>query len=91
MEKTNPTLQDLIDQLAHKTKEVKLGGGQARIDLEHQKRKLTARERIEYLIDKESRFLEIGTFAADGLYDEEGAAARRRSRARSACRRPRPR
>lgn len=72
MEKTNPTLQDLIDQLAHKTKEVKLGGGQARIDLEHQKRKLTARERIEYLIDKESRFLEIGTFAADGLYDEEG-------------------
>lgn len=72
MEKTNPTLQDLIDQLAHKTKEVKLGGGQARIDLEHQKGKLTARERIGYLIDKESRFLEIGTFAADGLYVEEG-------------------
>lgn len=72
MEKTNPTLQDLLDQLAQKTKEIRLGGGQARIDSEHQKGKLTARERIDYLIDKESEFLEIGTFAADGMYEEEG-------------------
>lgn len=72
MEKTNPTLQDLLDRLAQKTKEVNLGGGLGRIDSEHKKGKLTARERIDNLVDKESRFLEIGTFAADGLYEEEG-------------------
>ncbi|MFN3999013.1 acyl-CoA carboxylase subunit beta [Algoriphagus sp.] len=72
METSNPTFQDLILKLAAKTSEVKLGGGQKRIDSEHAKGKLTARERIDYLIDTDSRFLEIGTFAADGMYEEEG-------------------
>lgn len=72
MEKINPTFQDLLQQLQEKTDQVKLGGGQKRIDSEHQKGKLTARERIDYLIDDDSRFLEIGTFAADGMYPEEG-------------------
>ncbi len=72
METSNPTFQDLILKLATKTSEVKLGGGQKRIDSEHDKGKLTARERIDYLIDTDSRFLEIGTFAADGMYEEEG-------------------
>lgn len=72
MEKLNSNLQDLLDHLARKTEEVKLGGGQSRIESEHKKGKLTARERVEYLIDKDSRFLEIGTFAADGMYEEEG-------------------
>jgi 3-methylcrotonyl-CoA carboxylase beta subunit len=72
METSNPSFQDLILKLATKTSEVKLGGGQKRIDSEHDKGKLTARERIDYLIDPDSRFLEIGTFAADGMYEEEG-------------------
>lgn len=72
MEKTNPTLHDLLDQLNLKTEQVKLGGGKARIESEHQKGKLTARERIDYLIDVNTRFLEIGAFAADGMYEEEG-------------------
>jgi 3-methylcrotonyl-CoA carboxylase beta subunit len=72
MEKTQPTIHDLLEKLATKTVQVQLGGGQKRIDSEHQKGKLTARERIDYLIDTGSEFLEIGTFAADGMYEEEG-------------------
>ncbi|SDA95320.1 Acetyl-CoA carboxylase, carboxyltransferase component [Algoriphagus alkaliphilus] len=72
METTQPTIHDLLEKLATKTVQVQLGGGQKRIDSEHQKGKLTARERIDYLIDTGSEFLEIGTFAADGMYEEEG-------------------
>jgi acetyl-CoA carboxylase carboxyltransferase component len=72
METSNPPFQDLLQKLASKTAAVKLGGGQKRIDAEHEKGKFTARERIEYLIDTDSRFLEIGAFAADGMYEEEG-------------------
>ncbi|MGA9271088.1 MAG: acyl-CoA carboxylase subunit beta [Lutimonas sp.] len=47
--------KDLLNRLA----EAKLGGGQHRIDKQHQKKKLTARERIEYLMD-EGSFEEVG-------------------------------
>jgi propionyl-CoA carboxylase beta chain len=46
-------------QLQSKIAEAKLGGGQARIDAQHKKRKLTARERIHFLLD-EGSFEEIG-------------------------------
>ncbi len=72
MEISKSNFQDLLQKLTSKTASVKLGGGQKRIDFEHEKGKLTARERIEYLIDADSRFLEIGAFAADGMYEEEG-------------------
>ena len=49
-----------------------LGGGEKKIEDQHQKGKLTARERIEYLIDKNSSFLEIGLFVGDGMYKEQG-------------------
>ncbi len=48
-----------IEKLEHKIAEAKLGGGQKRIDRQHQKGKLTARERIDYLLDVGS-FEEIG-------------------------------
>lgn len=67
-----PTLAELLDHLKIKLDQVKLGGGQSRIEKEHNKGKLTARERIEYLRDDHSEFLEIGAFAADGMYEEEG-------------------
>ena len=47
--------KDLLKRLA----QAKLGGGQARIDKQHKKKKLTARERIEYLMD-EGSFEEVG-------------------------------
>ena len=48
------------------------GGGEKKIEDQHQKGKLTARERIAYLTDKGSSFLEVGLFAGDGLYKEQG-------------------
>jgi 3-methylcrotonyl-CoA carboxylase beta subunit len=72
MEKNSTTFQHLLETLEKKTAQVKLGGGPKRIASEHEKGKLTARERIDYLIDKQSEFLEIGAFAADGMYVEEG-------------------
>ncbi len=53
---------------------IKLGGGKAAIDKQHEKGKLTARERIEKLIDPGSTFLEINTFAAHDMYKEYGGA-----------------
>lgn len=64
--------KQLLFQLKKRLETVKLGGGKARIEKEHQKGKLTARERIDYLIDNDSKFLEVGALAADGMYEEEG-------------------
>lgn len=72
MENFPSTLENLLNLLREKTAQVKLGGGPKRIAAEHEKGKLTARERIDYLIDSGSEFLEIGAFAADGMYEEEG-------------------
>src|SRR5688572_6951903 len=70
--KNEDQFKQLIEQLQHKSKKVKSGGVQKKIDEQHQKGKLTARERIEYLIDKDRPFLEVGLFAGDGMYKEYG-------------------
>ncbi|GAA6119334.1 acyl-CoA carboxylase subunit beta [Acidovorax sp. FG27] len=44
-------MQDILEQLEHKRALARLGGGQKRIDAQHKKGKLTARERIELLLD----------------------------------------
>ncbi|WP_396127665.1 acyl-CoA carboxylase subunit beta [Algoriphagus halophytocola] len=62
----------MLQQLEEKYKQVKLGGGAKRIEKEHAKGKLTARERIDYLVDSDTEFLEVGAFVADGMYKEEG-------------------
>lgn len=64
--------KQLLFHLHKKFQQVKLGGGEKRIAKEHEKGKLTARERIDYLTDPNSDFLEIGAFAADKMYLEEG-------------------
>ncbi len=64
--------KQLVSQLQEKLKQVKLGGGPKRIEKHHRKGKLTARERIDYLIDDSSEFLEIGAFAGEGMYEEYG-------------------
>ena len=50
-----------ITQLRHLREEAKLGGGQRRIEAQHKKGRLTARERVHFLLDPES-FEEIGAF-----------------------------
>ncbi|WP_254561634.1 acyl-CoA carboxylase subunit beta [Dyadobacter diqingensis] len=64
--------QQLIENLKERYENVKLGGGQKKIEAHHKKGKLTARERINYLLDDEAYFLEIGAFAGDGMYEEDG-------------------
>ena len=54
-------MQEVIQHLAKKRKEASLGGGQKRIDAQHKKGKLTARERIEILVDNDT-FEEWDTF-----------------------------
>lgn len=62
----------LCSRLKSKADKTMLGGGEKKIEEQHQRGKLTARERINYLIDKGSYFLEIGLFAGDGMYKEQG-------------------
>jgi len=64
--------KQLCFQLETKEKKIRLGGGEKKIEEQHQKGKLTARERVAYLIDKNSEFLEIGLIAGDGMYKEQG-------------------
>ncbi len=70
--KNEDQYKQIIYQLDTKAKKTKLGGGEKKIDEQHQKGKLTARERIEYLTDKGSDFLEIGLFVGEGMYKEQG-------------------
>lgn len=65
-------LKLLISQLRRYEERISLGGGPKRIEKLHKKGKLTARERIEKLIDHPEDFLEIGIFAGDGMYPEYG-------------------
>jgi len=51
---------------------VSLGGGKHKIEKQHAKGKLTARERIDYLKDTEAKFLEIGAFVGEEMYTEYG-------------------
>ena len=64
--------KQLVFALNQRLAKVKLGGGEKKIADQHAKGKLTARERIEHLIDPGSNFLEIAAFAGDGMYKELG-------------------
>ncbi|WMI67173.1 acyl-CoA carboxylase subunit beta [Mangrovimonas sp. YM274] len=62
----------LLSDLKRRLATVKLGGGKKRIEKLHEKGKLTARERIDYLLDKNSKSIEIGAFAGEDMYKEHG-------------------
>ena len=62
----------LITDLNKRLAQIKLGGGKPKIEKEHAKGKMTARERIDYLLDSKSKSIEIGAFAGDGMYTEHG-------------------
>ncbi|ACU06895.1 Methylcrotonyl-CoA carboxylase carboxyl transferase subunit [Flavobacteriaceae bacterium 3519-10] len=52
--------------------QIKKGGGEQRLQKQRDEGKLTARERIEYLLDKNSESIEIGAFAGFEMYEEHG-------------------
>jgi 3-methylcrotonyl-CoA carboxylase beta subunit len=61
-----------IAEMNRRLSEIRLGGGRNKIEKEHSKGKLTARERIDYLIDQNSNFIEIGAFVGNDMYKEYG-------------------
>ena len=61
-----------ISSLNRKMDIVSLGGGEKKIEKHHSKGKLTARERIDLLLDKDCNRIEIGGFAGYGMYEEHG-------------------
>jgi len=62
----------LVSALNQRLQKIYIGGGKKKIEDTHAKGKMTARERIDYLIDKDTSFFEVGAFAADGMYAEHG-------------------
>lgn len=62
----------LLSELKQRLAKVKLGGGEKRIAKLHAEGKMTARERIDYLLDDKAKSIEIGAFVGDGMYAEHG-------------------
>jgi 3-methylcrotonyl-CoA carboxylase beta subunit len=62
----------LLSDLRRKLAEVYLGGGKVKIAKQHDQGKMTARERIDYLLDSNLNRIEIGAFVGEGMYEEHG-------------------
>jgi acetyl-CoA carboxylase carboxyltransferase component len=62
----------LLTNLKSQFAKVKIGGGLKRIEKLHAEGKMTARERIDYLLDTKAKSIEIGAFVGDGMYAEHG-------------------
>lgn len=62
----------LLSDLKQRFAKVKLGGGEKRIEKLHAEGKMTARERIDYLLDAKANAIEIGAFVGDEMYAEHG-------------------
>lgn len=62
----------LLSEMKQQAGRIELGGGKKAIEKQKERNKLTPRERINYLIDKNSTFTELGLFAGFGMYEEHG-------------------
>jgi 3-methylcrotonyl-CoA carboxylase beta subunit len=62
----------LVSDLKQRFAQVKLGGGEKKIEKLYAEGKMSARERIDYLLDDKSNCIEIGAFAGDKMYLEHG-------------------
>jgi 3-methylcrotonyl-CoA carboxylase beta subunit len=61
-----------LSEMQQRFAQVALGGGKKAIAKQKEKNKLTARERISYLLDPDTPFVEIGAFAGWDMYEEQG-------------------
>ena len=66
-------LADMVSQVRNEEEKIREGGGAKAIENQHSKGRLTARERINLLVDAGS-FFELGSYAAHGMYEEWGGA-----------------
>ncbi|MGB5317786.1 acyl-CoA carboxylase subunit beta [Eudoraea sp.] len=62
----------MVSELKKRLIKVKLGGGQDRIDKQHEQGKMSARERVTFLLDDDENSIEIGAFAGEEMYEEYG-------------------
>jgi len=65
----------LVEELRAHLVRVRAGGGKTATDRHHKRGKLTARERIDRLVDPGSAFLELSALAASGMYDDDAPSA----------------
>ena len=70
--KNEDKMRLLISEMTQKFDKVSLGGGKSKIKKQHEQGKLTARERIDFLLDDDSESIEIGAFVGDDMYEEYG-------------------
>ena len=70
--KNEDIMRMAISQLQTRMDKIALGGGKKAIERQHERKKLTARERLDYLLDKNTPFMEIGAFAGYDMYEEHG-------------------
>ncbi|MFN2457814.1 MAG: acyl-CoA carboxylase subunit beta [Chitinophagaceae bacterium] len=68
----NPIMRILVDEMQKHLQNIFAGGGKKAIAKQKEKNKLIARERIDYLLDKDTSFIEIGAFAGFEMYEGEG-------------------
>ncbi|MHB8486801.1 MAG: acyl-CoA carboxylase subunit beta [Candidatus Acidiferrales bacterium] len=73
-EKNRRAIIDRLIEIKNEEEKIRQGGGAKAIESQHKKSRLTARERIEKLIDPGSRFFELGLYAAYEMYEEWGGA-----------------
>jgi len=73
-QKNQRQMVDLLSEIKTEEEQIRQGGGAKAIDAQHKKGRLTARERIEKLIDPGSTFFELGIYAAYEMYEEWGGA-----------------
>ena len=73
-QKNARAMADLVSTIAREQEQIRQGGGAKAIESQHAKGRLTARERIALLIDPNSEFMELGIYAAHGMYEEWGGA-----------------
>ncbi len=74
MNQSSPSLSELTADFQRQEQEIATGGGPKAIERQHAKGRLTARERIEQLIDPGTETLELGLWSAWGMYEEYGGA-----------------
>jgi acetyl-CoA carboxylase carboxyltransferase component len=67
------SMADLVSNVRNQEEQIREGGGQKAIESQHTKGRLTARERIQRLVDP-GTFFELGIYAANGMYEEWGGA-----------------
>src|SRR5690348_2997684 len=73
-EKNMRAMAELVAAVRNEEEKIRLGGGEKAIESQHAKKRLTGRERVDLLIDRNTEFFELGLYAAFEMYEEWGGA-----------------